>query len=253
MTAAAPRRMLLPGPLAWAWLASAALHALLAALAARAPATAPDRSFEPIRIVMVEPPPSPAGLPGEKAEPGVVAARAARPKPVPPARTVRREIPKPPAKPIGQASPARPEAAGTPALTALVTAPPPPAGAPRPAVAAGRPDTSGGGLPGGMAGGRGDVPIPAGRAARPPQILRQVAPEYPLGARSGGLEGEVVIEAIVDRRGEVEEPLDVLRSVPGLDEAALAAVRRWRFRPAQDEDGRPVRVIVEIPIRFVLR
>jgi protein TonB len=45
----------------------------------------------------------------------------------------------------------------------------------------------------------------------------------------------------------------VLKSVAPLDAAAIAAVRQWRFRPARDADGRPVRVIMEVPVRFVLR
>ena len=43
------------------------------------------------------------------------------------------------------------------------------------------------------------------------------------------------------------------RSIALLDAAAVAAVRQWRFRPARSADGTPVRVRMEIPVRFVLR
>jgi outer membrane biosynthesis protein TonB len=38
-----------------------------------------------------------------------------------------------------------------------------------------------------------------------------------------------------------------------LDDAAAQALRRWRFRPARDHTNQPVRVILEVPVRFVLR
>ena len=67
------------------------------------------------------------------------------------------------------------------------------------------------------------------------------------------IEGQVALEVVIDRDGRVEEAVRVTRSIPALDAAAIAAVRRWRFRPAHDHDGRTVRVIMEIPVRFVLR
>jgi len=37
------------------------------------------------------------------------------------------------------------------------------------------------------------------------------------------------------------------------DAAAVAALHQWRFEPGRDRDGKPVRVLIEVPIRFQLR
>lgn len=108
------------------------------------------------------------------------------------------------------------------------------------------------GVVGGVVGARGDAAVPVGQVARAPVLLERVDPVYPQLARRRRIEGLVLLEAILDRSGRIEPGVRVVRSVPSLDAAALAAVQRWRFRPARDRDGTAVRVILEIPIRFVL-
>ena len=83
----------------------------------------------------------------------------------------------------------------------------------------------------------------------PDEVLR-VAPAYPDFAREAGVEGTVHLWALVDLDGSVRE-VRVRKSVPMLDEAAVAAVSRWRFTPALN-NGRPVRVWVAVPVRFSL-
>lgn len=95
--------------------------------------------------------------------------------------------------------------------------------------------------------------IPAELAEHPPVLVSLIKPKYPARARDLGVEGRVVLEVVIDRAGRIEQPVRVVRSTPGLDEVALESVRHWRFRPAADRDGRPLRVIVEIPFRFELR
>jgi periplasmic protein TonB len=102
-------------------------------------------------------------------------------------------------------------------------------------------------------GGHESSPIPANQAAGPPVLIAQVAPRYPERARLLGIEGLVRLEAILDREGHVEAGIKILESIPLLDEAASTAVRQWRFRPARDPQGRPIRVILEVPLRFVLK
>jgi periplasmic protein TonB len=87
----------------------------------------------------------------------------------------------------------------------------------------------------------------------PPVPVSRVLPEYPSVARSQGLEGEVVLRAIVNRRGAVEPDIVVVESVPLLDPAAIEALRQWRFEPGRDANNRPVRVVIEVPLRFRLR
>jgi protein TonB len=92
------------------------------------------------------------------------------------------------------------------------------------------------------------------QVAQAPRVLEQIQPRYPRRARSDGITGLVVVRLIIGVDGHVEPTsARVIRSVPALDEAALAAVTQWRFSPAIGRQGRPVRVIVEIPIQFSLK
>jgi protein TonB len=61
----------------------------------------------------------------------------------------------------------------------------------------------------------------------------------------------VVLEAILDRGGRVDQ-LRVVKSIPLLDQAALDAVRQWRYRPTV-LNGQPVAVLMTITIRFTLQ
>jgi protein TonB len=85
-----------------------------------------------------------------------------------------------------------------------------------------------------------------------PRPLERVQPEYPELARQAGVEGLVLVHALVGTRGRV---LDVRvherHSVPLLDDSAVAAVRRWTFTPAVT-NGRAVAVWIAIPVRFSL-
>lgn len=85
-----------------------------------------------------------------------------------------------------------------------------------------------------------------------PGLLRNPAPVYPRIARLQGWQGTVVLHARVGGAGGVER-LEVHRTsgYVVLDEAALAAVRGWRFKPAS-RSGRPVGSSVEIPVTFKL-
>jgi len=84
----------------------------------------------------------------------------------------------------------------------------------------------------------------------PPQVIKQVRPTYPDLARQSELEGVVILFVGIDEFGNVIEAT-VAKSVPGLDEAALEAIYKWKFRPAKQRDV-PVPVRISIPIRFTL-
>jgi protein TonB len=98
-----------------------------------------------------------------------------------------------------------------------------------------------------------DAPIAANAVAHPPEIVTYVVPEYPPKARARGIEGRVLLMVIVDESGKVEDNVQVLDSIPMLDQAAIDAVRQWSFAPGRDADGDPVRVQLEVPVRFTLR
>lgn len=76
---------------------------------------------------------------------------------------------------------------------------------------------------------------------------------YPEIAQEAGIEGTVVVQAFVNEFGVVTDCV-VLKGVPntGLDEAAVDAIRRTRFKPAKQRD-RNVGVYISIPVIFRLR
>jgi protein TonB len=60
--------------------------------------------------------------------------------------------------------------------------------------------------------------------------------------------GTVILEIIIGADGAVSSA-KVLRSIPMLDQAALDAVRRWRYRPTL-VNGQPVPVIMTVTVNF---
>jgi protein TonB len=105
----------------------------------------------------------------------------------------------------------------------------------------------------GSVGGQGNEALKLREVARRPTVLQQVTPEYPALARWRRLEGVVVVRVILSALGLVEpDSVQVTKSVPALDPAAIAAIKRWRFSPAIGPSGQPVRVIIEVPFDFSL-
>ena len=115
------------------------------------------------------------------------------------------------------------------------------------------------GLPGGIDTVSTDVPPPIRTTApvrvstllRPPVKIRDASPIYPDAARLARVEGLVVIEAVIGPTGEVVDAR-VLRSRPLLDEAALSAVRQWRYTPTL-LNGIPMSVILTVTVNFTLK
>ena len=82
-----------------------------------------------------------------------------------------------------------------------------------------------------------------------PEKISGKPPEYTEIARKSGIRGAVIVEAIIDERGNVTNAR-ILKSLPlGLDQAALDAVQRWKFKPAMFE-GRPVKVYYTLTVNF---
>lgn len=85
-----------------------------------------------------------------------------------------------------------------------------------------------------------------------PEILHKVAPRYTEMARRAGVQGTVIIEAIIDEKGRVTNQR-ILRSLPmGLDQAAKDAVQQWRFSPAMRGDD-PVKVYFTLTVNFTIQ
>jgi len=76
---------------------------------------------------------------------------------------------------------------------------------------------------------------------------------YPEIAQEAGIEGTVVVQAFVNEFGVVSECI-ILKGMPntGLEEAAIAAIKKTRFKPAKQRD-RNVGVYISIPVIFKLK
>jgi TonB family protein len=96
-----------------------------------------------------------------------------------------------------------------------------------------------------------EAPKEAGSEVPRPKAIKQRKPEYPPEAAAQGLRGIVIVELIIDEKGKVESA-QIVRSVPGFDEAALAAAREWEYEPTK-VDGHPVKVHLTVPITFSLK
>lgn len=86
---------------------------------------------------------------------------------------------------------------------------------------------------------------------RGPIVVKRVEPQWPAEAQTAGVHGMVVVQIAVAPDGSVRDAR-VLRSVPMLDEAALAAARQWRFTPAGPE-GRADPLMFTTVFRFPSR
>ncbi len=87
----------------------------------------------------------------------------------------------------------------------------------------------------------------------PPKPLSPIRPKYPDMAQEAGIEGTVIVQVFVDKKGRVKETL-ILKGIPntGLDEAAIEAIRKTRFKPAKQRE-RAVGVWISIPVNFRLK
>lgn len=91
-----------------------------------------------------------------------------------------------------------------------------------------------------------------GAARTFPKYLYGSKPAYPQAARKAGWEGTVVVRVLIDTGGRVESAS--MRDSSGydiLDEAAVQAVKKWRFSPAQ-RDGVSIASLHDVRVRFRL-
>lgn len=126
------------------------------------------------------------------------------------------------------------------------------------------------GIPGDRTGVPGGLPFSVGEGIRPAippapptithvvrisrmsegDLILKVQPIYPAIARMAGIEGEVLLEAVISKTGTIEK-LHVVRGHPMLVPAALDAVSRWRYRPYL-LNNEPVEVETQITVNFTL-
>ncbi len=103
----------------------------------------------------------------------------------------------------------------------------------------------------GSGGGFGGGVYRIGGGVSAPVVLVKVEPEYSEEARKAKWQGTVVLSVVVDEKGYPRD-LKVLRSLGlGLDQKAIEAVEKWRFKPGL-KDGKPVAVAATIEVNFRL-
>ena len=119
-----------------------------------------------------------------------------------------------------------------------------------------------GGVPGGVVGGivtglPQEAPPPAQKLVRvggqikEPRKVRNVAPVYPDLAVQSRVSALVILEAEIDTRGQVRA-VRVLRGHPLFDDAAITAVKQWRYQPLL-LNGEPTAFIVTVTMNFNLQ
>lgn len=86
----------------------------------------------------------------------------------------------------------------------------------------------------------------------PPEPISMVKPKYPELAQEAQIEGRVILNVLIDENGDVKKAI-IIKGVPntGLDEAAIEAVKQWKYKPALQR-GKPVKVWVAQTIKFEL-
>lgn len=97
------------------------------------------------------------------------------------------------------------------------------------------------------------LPIPADDylLSSMPQLLTEMRIPYPEEAKKAGIEGPVVMELLIDDQGQVRQVNLMKGPGFGLNEAALAAIKNFKFRPARIQD-QAVAVKIKYTYRFVL-
>lgn len=94
----------------------------------------------------------------------------------------------------------------------------------------------------------GPVRIRVGGAVKPPRLLSSAMPVYPSIARDTGIDGDIVIDTTIDASGNVTA-MKVVSGPPVLRQAALDALRRWKYAPSM-LNGQPIPVQMTVTVRF---
>lgn len=95
--------------------------------------------------------------------------------------------------------------------------------------------------------------VESGRVAslRYPRLIKKVEPVYPEKAMAEGIEGDVLIRALINEAGDVTQLNVETRLHPLLDKAALHAVRQWKYKPwILNGVPSPTKVVVKITFKI---
>jgi protein TonB len=98
--------------------------------------------------------------------------------------------------------------------------------------------------------GKPNAPIRVGGRVKPPKSIVQVHPAYPTLAKQARIQGQVLIDAILDEQGNVID-MKVVSGPPLLYQAALDALKKWKYEPTYLNDL-PIAVEMIVTITFQL-
>jgi protein TonB len=93
--------------------------------------------------------------------------------------------------------------------------------------------------------------VRVGGNIKAPNKIKDAAPAYPDIAKQARVQGIVILEAIIDPGGNVTN-VRVLRSIPLLDQSAIAAVKQWKYEPTL-LNGVPVPIVMTVTVNFALQ
>jgi general secretion pathway protein A len=93
-----------------------------------------------------------------------------------------------------------------------------------------------------------DRPLHLGGQIRQPRLLSSVIPTFPAAAPQAYIQGDVVVQTVIDERGRVTD-MQIVSGPPLLRSAALDALRHWRYEP-ETLNGEPISVQMRVTIRF---
>jgi len=95
------------------------------------------------------------------------------------------------------------------------------------------------------------APLPVGGDVKPAQLIKSVPPLYPTLAKTQHISGSVKIDALIDASGNVSS-MTVISGPAMLHQAALSAVKQWRYQPAE-LDGKPTSMHLTVMVQFRLQ
>jgi protein TonB len=98
--------------------------------------------------------------------------------------------------------------------------------------------------------GKSKTPLRVGGHVRQPNAIVKTRPEYPALAREARIHGDVTIDAILDEEGNIVD-MKVISGHPFLYEAALNALKKWKYEPTYLND-KPVAVEMIVTVTFQL-
>jgi protein TonB len=91
-------------------------------------------------------------------------------------------------------------------------------------------------------------PVKSGGRVQEPKLIASAVPVYPQSAKNAGIQGDVVIEATIDKDGNVAG-MRVISGPAMLRQAALDALRKWKYEPSK-LDGQPISVQLTVTLKF---